>query len=238
MKLWTKLFALAVGFGFTSGFASADPWVLGSGSGSTAYLGYSTTFAGTPVIQPDGVNNTIGAGCNSQQCTTYSVGPGTVWAPTMPGSNWVSYDPFSAPATPGYTPDANGFYTYKTTFNTYGGFYNGMLTVATDDTVSVFLNGNLLLAEGSIGGDSYCADAVPNCRSGGSATVYFDSLTPGFLSGSVNTLLFVVDQSGSSYQGLDYIGVVQTPEPSTLFLLGTGLLGSAGALFHKMRTVA
>jgi hypothetical protein len=232
MKLYSKLSALGAVLVLSTAFASADtPVFLVSGSGEVAYVGYSNTFAGAPVIQAAGVNNSSGTPA------TFGISAGTIWAPPLVAGNgqtstWVSYDPNSGPTGTEVNADDNGFYTYTTNFNLPNSSF-GSVTVAADDTVAVFLNGVQISDLGTIGGDGQCADGKPNCRVGQSITVDFNA-PAGF-----NVLDFVVDQSGHHNQGLDYVGeITQTPEPNTLLLLGTGLLGSAGALFRKMRATA
>jgi hypothetical protein len=59
------------------------------------------------------------------------------------------------------------------------------------------------------------------------------------LTGGVHTLTFNVQQTKLVYEGLDFYGSIATgspiPEPGTLMLLGTGLIGSAGTLMRRMR---
>jgi PEP-CTERM motif len=239
MKLYSKLSALGAVLMLTTAFASADTINFGSGSGSVGYFGYSTTATGAPVIQAGGVNNTPTTGCSATVCQVYTVSPGGIWAAPFAGTTWVSYDPNSGPGETEPVFDANGFYTYATNFTTTGGGWGGSVTVAADDTVAVFLNGVQISNFGTIGGDTMCADGPPNCRDGQSSTITLGSSLPEFNNDGFNLLEFVVDQSGSHNQGLDYVGTLtSTPEPNTLILLGTGLLGSAGALFRKMRANA
>jgi hypothetical protein len=253
MKLYSKLAALGVTLAIASSYALADEFIspIFSSSGTTFYAGYASTFsapstlASIPAtIQPSGVNNSNGTS------TVSGILPGIIWAPALnasfqgvnANSEWISYDKNSGPVgteNGGSSPfDANGFYFYTTNFNTPGGAlpYSGSLKVAADDTVAVYLNGALLAGEGLLGGDAECGDGIPNCRPGGFETILINQSMLNTAGTGFNQLVFVVQQSGSYDQGLDFAGTVEpTPEPNTLFLLGTGLLGSAGALLRRMR---
>jgi hypothetical protein len=160
---------------------------------------------------------------------TYTLLPASpTWAAALANSTWVGG---SANAGPGGTNPAQGFYTFQTTF-TDTGVFSGLLNVMADDSTEVFLNGSLIIPFGSFGSDFHCADNLPTCSAE-------DSVLISSVSG-LNTLTFVVEQAGDfAAVGTDPSGVdfdatlTATPEPSSLMLLGSGLVGAAGLFFRR-----
>lgn len=255
MKLIPKIGFLSALLLVLVSTAQADSITLYSAAGSSSnyanghleYLGTSALnasfLANTPALPnyvPLSASTTPST--NSTSKTSYAIAAGG-WSTAINGTSWVSNSSSAGTTcTNGVNCDANDFYYYETTFTAVGRLsYYGTISVMADDTAEVILDAGtadqlILVPFAVVGGDGHCAsgnangtNALPSCGAADTISFAYVPLLAG-----TNTLTIIDAQTDLNGAGVDFeANFNAAPEPSSLLLLGTGLLGLAFALFRK-----
>lgn len=180
--------------------------------------------AGVPYTQ------TAGTGCPTPTGASTTITPNPLWVAAPAGSAWISCGS-NGGAIGGATISTGGVINFTQTFILPAGpISGGTLLIAADDTTGVLLNGiTLATAGGPVG--THCVVSGITCTSLTTLALPAGDLIPGG-----NVLLFDVHELDGDGTGIVYSGAVSVvPEPGSVLLFGTGLMGLVGMRFNRRR---
>ena len=220
MKKYSRIFTVSALFLGGLVYAKASPILLGS---------YGTNDLNPGVANTATIYDPLSSTVDNGSTNTFDISAGATWHAPIANSSYISFNPATGPTSGLIVP--NGNYVYNTSFTISPADVAsvGTLSVLADDTVSVFLNNSLILQSAGPMGPSntytQCSDVGPNCIT--PFTFTFTGLAEG-----LNQLTFQVKQVNGWSEGLDFSGSIAdasaVPEPFSLALFGTGLLGLVG----------
>lgn len=197
----------------TSAFATpltSGPLTFGSYGGTVATAGLSNT-----AILFD--NTQAGHPVTSMTSGTASAISAGYLTP-ISGTSYVSYDPNTETA-----GDNGGVTVYTTTYTGNLAGAGGTLLINADDSVKTYLNGVFI-------GDT--AASTYN-------TPYIFNIASGIYKNGLNTFTFNVNNvNATNVSGgptnFDFKATAATPEPSSIVMLGSGLLSAAGMIRRRI----
>jgi len=181
-----------------------------------------------PTTQAPGTGGVVVLPAGPLPGVTLPIAPNPLWVAPEPGTTYVSHAANSG--TTNLTVPNGTVIDFRENFTLPAGTFSGTLLVHADDSTSVFIDGVLRMAEAPSTNNNYtiCSDFTIGCLA---VTQGSFAVT---LGGGAHQFDFLTAQRANQTFGVDYAAnLTAVPEPGTILLLGSGLIGLGAALRRR-----